>query len=194
MDSRATYHQHSALTVMHESGVVTPLRACRPREGLVAEAIRKISYVGSCFRQKRVEAPCSVNPSVANRFNGLPWRGQLPLLCAFPPLLRQVHIVRNGSTVRIAGTTPRLHNLRCTPRGCCKPIRSCRRDGEKVTAATPRLSSDRAPADDGTQGEQRLPAGPIAGRVRSFRRRRSAAANCRAAASVLTARRCLHAA
>jgi hypothetical protein len=97
---------------------------------------------------------------------------------------------RPRSTVRIAGTTPRLHNLRCTPRGCCKPIRSCRRDGEKVTAATPRVSSDRAPADDGTQGEQRLPAGPIAGRVR----RRSAAANCRAAASVLTARRCLCAA
>ena len=88
--------------------------------------------------------------------------GRSPLSLAFRPFIRTALKGSSGSTVRIAGTTPRLHNLRCAPRGCCKPIRSCRRDGEKVTAATPRLRSDRAPADDGTQGDQRLPAGPIA--------------------------------
>jgi hypothetical protein len=97
--------------------------------------------------------PANISTLAADRRNG---RLQLKSL----PRPSRPFIGRNlkgskGSTVRIAGTTPRL---RCTSRGCSKPIRSSRRDGEQVTAATPRLSSDRAPGDDGARGEQRLPA------------------------------------
>ena len=75
------------------------------------------------------------------RSSGCPFPGatdalsRSPLSLAFRPFIRSALKGSSGSTVRIAGTTPRLHNLRCAPRGCCKPIRSCRRDGEKVTAA-----------------------------------------------------------